>query len=451
MSQYDVVVVGTGASGSSAAQACAKAGRSVAIVDRLPYGGTCALRGCDPKKILVGAAELVDWSQRMYGNGIAGRIEIDWNELMHFKRSFTEPFPAKRESELREAGVATYHGAAHFADRTTIVVENERLAARNIVLATGAHPAPLKLEGESLLVDSTGFLDLDRLPKRIVFIGGGYIAFEFAHVAARAGASPVILQRGPRVLTGFEPGLVDAVVAAGAAIGIDVRTGVKVNRVERHGDGFRVAGSTADGGDFALDCDLVVHAAGRVADLDEVDLDAGGVERTTKGSVAVNEFFQSRTNPAVYAAGDCADGGGLPLTPTGFTEGDLVARNILDGNRHTADFSGLASIVYTIPSLGMTGMTQEAARAKGLRFSVHSGDSTKWYSSWRLRSRVSRYQVLVEDDTGRILGAHAIGPHTEELINVFSLAIRANIGAEALEGVLFAYPTASSDISAMLE
>ena len=302
MSEYDVVVIGTGASGTSAAQSCAKAGRSVAIVDRSPYGGTCALRGCDPKKILVGAAELVDWSQRMHGSGIAGSIEIDWNELMHFKRSFTDPFPAKRESELREAGVATYHGAARFADRTTIVVGSERLTARNIVLATGAHPAPLRLRGEELLTDSTDFLDLDRLPKRIVFIGGGYIAFEFAHLAARAGASPVILQRGPRVLAGFEPGLVDAVVAAGAGIGIDVRTGVNVSEVERHEDAYRVNG-TADAEDFTLDCDLVVHAAGRVADLDDVGLDAGGVERTKKGGIAVNEFLQSRTQPGGLCGG----------------------------------------------------------------------------------------------------------------------------------------------------
>ena len=447
--EFDLVVVGTGSSGRSVASACAGAGWRVAIVDERPYGGTCALRGCDPKKVLVGAAELIDWSERMHGSGIGGAICIDWTELMRFKRSFTEPVPKERESEFRKLGIATYHGAAHFADTTTIAVSEERLKARYVVLATGARPAPLNLPGENLLITSDEFLDLERLPKRIAFIGGGYIAFEFAHLAARAGAAPIILQRGPRVLNGFEPELVDGVVALSKSIGIDVRVDVAVSAIEARAGGLRVVGRT-DGREFSVDCELAVHAAGRVADLDGLALDAGDVERTKKG-VGVNKFLQSRSNPAVYAVGDCADGGGLPLTPTAAAEGEVAARNLLDGNRHTLDFSGLASIVYTIPALGMTGLTQEQARGRGLRFSLHEGDSTKWYSSRRVQARLSRYQILIEEGTERILGAHVLGPHAEELINVFSLAIRAKIPSSTLENVLFGYPTGSSDIANMVQ
>jgi glutathione reductase (NADPH) len=449
MSDFDLVVVGTGSSGTSVAGLCAKAGWRVAIVDERPYGGTCALRGCDPKKVLVGAAELIDWSERMRGAGIGGTIVIDWPELMRFKRSFTEPVSREREAGFRESGIATYHGVARFADATTMAVGGERLKARHIVLATGAHPAPLRLPGEELLITSTEFLDLEALPHRIAFIGGGYIAFEFAHVAARAGAAAVVLQRGPRVLEGFEPSLVDAVVEVSRSIGIDVRVGVDVSAVEKRAGAFRISG-TRGGKDFAVECDLVVHAAGRVADLDELALDVGGVERTKKG-VAVNEFLQSASNPHVYAVGDCADGGGLPLTPTAAAEGELAARNLLEGNRHTLDFSGLASIVYTIPSLGMAGLTQERARERGLRLRVHAGDSTRWYSSRRIRARRSCYQILVEEDSGAILGAHVLGPHTEELVNIFSLAIREKIPASALEQVFFGYPTPSSDLAEMLQ
>ncbi len=447
--EFDLVVVGTGSSGRSVALACAGAGWRVAIVDERPYGGTCELRGCDPKKVLVGAAELIDWSERMQGSGIGGAIRIDWSELMRFKRSFTEPVPKERESEFRKLGITTYHGAAHFADATTIAVSDERLRARHVVLATGARPAPLNLPGENLLITSDEFLDLETLPKRTAFIGGGYIAFEFAHLAARAGSAPVILQRGPRVLGGFEPGLVDAVVGLSKSIGIDVRVGVAVGAIAEQAGGLRVVGTTG-GREFSVDCELAVHAAGRVADLDDLALDAGEVERTKKG-VAVNEFLQSRSNPAVYAVGDCADAGGLPLTPTAAAEGEIAARNLLDGNRHTLDFSGLASIVYTIPSLGMTGLTQERARELGLRFSLHEGDSTKWYSSRKVQARRSCYQILVEEGTERILGAHVLGPHTEELINVFALAIRAKIPSSTLENVLFGYPTGSSDIAYMVQ
>jgi glutathione reductase (NADPH) len=448
MSDFDLVVVGTGSSGTTVASKCAEAGWRVAIVDERPYGGTCLLRGCDPKKVLVGVAELIDWSRRMQGSGAAGALRIDWGELMAFKRSFTDPVPEERESSLRQAGVETCHGGARFTDRTTIAVGPESLRARYVVLATGAKPAALNLPGEEHLVDSTGFLDLPRLPERVAFIGGGYIAFEFAHVAARAGASAVILQRGPRVLTGFEPELVDAVVAIGTDIGIDVRVNASVSGVEENARGFTVRGTVA-GSEFVLECDLVVHAAGRVPDLDGLALDAGGVERTKKG-VAVNEFLQSKSNPAVYAVGDCADGGGLPLTPTAAAEGEAVAQNLIEGNGRTMDFSGLASIVYTIPSLGMTGFTEQQARERGLKFAVREKDSTQWYSSRRVRARVSRYRILVEDGSGAILGAHVLGPHTEELINVFSLAIRAKIPASVLEETFFGYPTASSDISGML-
>ncbi len=448
MKDFDLVVVGTGASGATVAQACAKKSWRVAIVDDRPYGGTCALRGCDPKKILVHAAELIDWSQRMSQDGIAGEIAIDWPRLMRFKRSFTQPVPEERERNLRDAGVVTYHGTARFVDATTIAVANEHIKARRVVLAAGAHPAPLQLRGEEYLITSEDFLDLDAMPRRIAFVGGGYIAFELAHVAARAGAAPVILQRGARVLNGFDGTLVDRLVEIGANVGVDVRVNVDIRSIERTRDGVRVSG-LRDGEEFVLLCDAAVHAAGRVADLDRLDLEAGGVTHTDKG-VAVNEYFQSCSNPDVYAVGDCADGGGLPLTPTAAAEGDLVARNLVEGNRFSLDFSGLASIVYTIPSLGMTGLTEDRARERGARFAVHESDTTQWYSSRSVRARGSRYRLLIEETSDLVLGAHVLGPHTEELVNVFSLAIRAKIPASVLQGVLFAYPTASSDIEPML-
>jgi glutathione reductase (NADPH) len=449
MTPYDLLVVGTGSSGTAAASICARAGRRVAIADELPFGGTCVLRGCDPKKVLVGAAELIDWCGRMRGSGIGGDARIDWGDLMRFKRSFTDPVPGEREESYRELGIDAYHGSARFVDPQTMSVGSRRLEARSIVLAVGARPAPLELDGEEHLITSTDFLDLKRLPRRIVFIGGGYIAFEFAHVAARAGAAPVILQRGPRVLTGFDPRLVDQIVDVSRALGIDVRVDCTVRRVEKRGDGFVVSGG-AGGAEFALECDTVVHAAGRVADLDGIDLESGNVRRTAKG-VAVNEFLQSASNPAVYAVGDCADGGGLPLTPTAAAEGETAARNLLDGNRHTVDFSGLVSIVYTIPALGSTGLTEEAARDRGLRCAVRAGDSTAWYSSRRVRARRSAFRIVVEEGSGRILGAHVLGPHAEELLNVFALAIRAQIPAAALESTLFGYPTAASDVAEMLQ
>src|SRR6266404_3713145 len=210
---FDLIVVGTGAAGSNAAQKCRKAGWEVAIIDSRPYGGTCALRGCDPKKVLVGAAELIDWTRRMDGKGVSAKGgQIDWPSLMQFKKTFTEPVAQNMEKGYAKAGIGTYHGRTRFLDRTTLQVGDDTLTGRFVLIASGAMPAILGIPGEANLMRSDQFLELEQLPKRIIFVGGGYISFEFAHVAARAGAQVQVLHRGARPLEGFDPDLVNQLV-----------------------------------------------------------------------------------------------------------------------------------------------------------------------------------------------------------------------------------------------
>jgi glutathione reductase (NADPH) len=240
--KFDVIAIGTGSAASAVASRCREAGWQVAIVDSRPFGGTCALRGCDPKKVLVGAAEAIDWTRRMKGKGIqAGNLQIDWPELMRFKRSFTEPVPKRREEGFAKAGVAAFHGRARFAGPTTVQVGEETLEGRYVVIAAGEVPADLKILGAEHLTTSDQFLELNELPRRILFIGGGYIAFEFAHVAARAGSQVTILHRGPRPLGLFDPSLVDQLVEQTRELGIDVRLGTEAIGVEKSSAG-RVGG-----------------------------------------------------------------------------------------------------------------------------------------------------------------------------------------------------------------
>jgi glutathione reductase (NADPH) len=183
--KFDLIAIGTGSAASAVASRCREAGWQVAIVDSRPFGGTCALRGCDPKKVLVGAAESVDWTRRMKGKGIqAAKHQIDWLELMRFKRSFTEPVPKRREDGFAKAGIAAFHGRARFAAQTTVRVGEETLEGRYVVIAAREIPANLEIPGAEHLTTSDQFLELDELPRRILFIGGGYTAFEFAHIAA---------------------------------------------------------------------------------------------------------------------------------------------------------------------------------------------------------------------------------------------------------------------------
>ena len=190
-SVYDLVVIGTGVAASTVAWECHSAGWKIAIVDSRPFGGTCNLRGCDPKKVLVGAAEVIDWNHRMGDKGINNTkdIRIKWPELMRFKRSFTEPVPKAREDQFSNAGIDAFHGHASFTDTTTIKVTEKGgtdhvLNGKYILVATGAKPAKLNIPGEEHVTISDQFLELDYMPQRIVFIGGGYISFEFAHIAA---------------------------------------------------------------------------------------------------------------------------------------------------------------------------------------------------------------------------------------------------------------------------
>src|SRR5256712_1206883 len=233
MEPYDVIVIGTGAGGSGVAIRCAKGGWNVAVVDDEPFGGTCMLRGCDPKKVFVSASELVDWHRRMTGQGVSGEGQLDWPALMQFKRTFTDPVPSTQETTYRELGIATYHGVGHLAGFDRFVVEGKELESRFFVIASGARPAPLGIPGEEHVKTSTDFRELDGLPRRIAFIGAGYIAFEFAHLARRAGAEVVMLGR-KEALADFDQDLVRRLVAHTRALGVDVRLNAPATAIDAH-------------------------------------------------------------------------------------------------------------------------------------------------------------------------------------------------------------------------
>jgi glutathione reductase (NADPH) len=446
---YDLVVIGTGTAASTAASRCRTAGWRVAVADHLPFGGTCALRGCDPKKVLVGAADALDHVRRLRSKGLAGEASIDWGALMKFKRTFTDPVPESREKSFAEKGIDAYHGRARFRGQRSVEVGGETLEGRFVLIATGAVPARLGFEGEAHLASSTDFMELDALPRRIVFVGGGYIAAELSHLAARAGARVTVLQRDPRLLPPFDADLVALLTERSRAIGIDVRLDTAVERVEKDGEAFTVHAKTK-GKPISVDADLVVHAAGRVPDLGTLHLEEARVE-TEKGRLKLNEYLQSTTNPAVYAAGDAASSG-PPLTPVAGYDAETVAENMLKGNRRKTHYRGVPSVCFTIPPIAAVGLSEEQAKKQGLKFRVRSEkNAAGWYTARQAAESAYGFKVLVEEGTDRILGAHLIGPNADEVINVFALAIRQGIAAGALrDDAIFAYPTSASDIEYML-
>jgi glutathione reductase (NADPH) len=447
---FDLVVIGSGSAAHAVASRCRQAGWTVAMVDKRPFGGACALRGCDPKKVLVDAAAAVDGARRLSGTGVRPEnLAIDWPDLIRFKRTFTDPRPEQVRTKLARDGIVAVQHAARFVGPAHIDVGATVLnATRAIVIAAGARPADVPIDGREHLATSDQFLDLPSLPASIAFVGGGYISFEFAHVAARAGARVTILHRTDRPLAEFDAGLVERMIAKTRALGVDVRLNTDVRAIQTTDDGYRIT-TGARGNAAVVDAGLVVHGAGRVPDLDDLALDAGGVRRSDAG-VAVNEYLQSVSNPLVYAAGDCADTDGPALTPVAGYEGRIVAANLLEGNRVTATYDAIPSVVFTLPPLARVGLREDEARARGASFVSHHGDTSTWHSSRRVGETFSGFNVLVESASGRILGAHLLGPHAEETINLFALAMRAGVTADRFKDMLWAYPTTGADTAYMV-
>lgn len=444
---YDLLIIGTGTAAMVAAMRVRAEGWSVAVVDFRPFGGTCALRGCDPKKMLIGGAEAVDHAWRMEDKGVAGDTRLEWPGLLSFKRSFTDPVPEKHEERYKEEGIDTYHGRARFTGPNTLDIEGAVVEAKHVLIAAGAKPMPLDIPGEEHLVDNEGFLELERLPKRIVLVGGGYVAAEFSHIAARAGAQVTILQHGERMLKQFDPDLVGWLMEKFDELGIDVRTEMEVTSIEKTQEGYRVTAQGEDG-ETTVDADLVVHAAGRKPALASLDLDAAGIEHEN-GRLVLNEHLQSVSNPIVYAAGDAA-AMGPPLTPVSSHDAKVVAANLLNGNSQTPNYDGVPSVAFTIPPIAAVGLTEAEAKKKGLKFQLKSERAENWFTARQAAEKVYGFKVLVDDDSDLVLGAHLVGPHAEEVINIFALAIRNGITAEQIKTTMFAYPTGASDIGYML-
>jgi len=424
---YDLVVIGSGAAASGVASRVRKAGRSVAIVDFRPFGGTCALRGCDPKRVRVSG-----------------------------KRTFTDPVPAQRARTYQDERIDAFQGTARFKDGHTLAVGELELEADHIVLAAGAEPVPLDIPGQDLAITHEQFLSLESLPQRIVFVGGGYIAAEFSNIAALSGAQVTVLQRGERMLTPFDPDLVGWLMDSFREMGIVVQTDVRVEAIEPVS---RSAGACASGGyavrycahgtSASIDADLVVHAAGRRPALQALDLEAGEVAMDDHGRLRLNEWLQSVSNPAVYAAGDAAQRG-PPLTPVAARDAEIVSANLLEGNTRKAAYAAVPSVAFTIPPIAAVGLGEAAARQASRRVRVHCRRASDWYTARRLAEPAYGFKVLIDEESRRILGAHLLGPGAEDTINLFALAMREELTTDALQKAFFAYPTAAADIGSML-
>ena len=443
---YDVVVIGTGTAGGTAAYQLQESGKRVAIVDAVPFGGTCALRGCQPKKYLVVNTHLAAHTRALVGRGFSAAATTDWAQLQAFKREFTDPVPESSVRSYRERGIDPWSGRARLVDATTVVLEpggeseGERLSAGTVLIATGARSRELDIPGAQYVGTSDDFLELSSLPEAMVFIGGGYISLEFAFVAALAGVKVTILQRGERVLQQFPASLVDRVVEAGSAHNVSVVTGVDVERVEKTNGGLSVV--TRDHGAFAGG--FVMAAIGRVPNTDGMGLEPIGVA-LDRGAIVVDEYMQTSVD-GVYAIGDCV--ATKQLAPISDMEAKAAATNIVSPRSVKVSYDSIPSVVFTHPQMASVGVTADEADPDTMK--VKTGSGAGWPNNRRLQADPVYYETVVDGQSGRILGAHLVGPYAGEQINLFALAIASGTSVEQFRCLPWAYPTHGSDVKYMV-
>jgi len=451
--EYDVFVIGTGTAGKNVAYDCAAEGMKVAIADNREFGGTCAQRGCDPKKVLVGITEAMQLSENLKGKGIVSVPKIDWAALQKFKSTFTDAVPAATERDLKKAGIELYHQSPKFLDENTLSVEGKTVKAKKIVIATGNKSMELKIPGSEHLRISDDFFELQELPESIVFVGAGYIGMEFAHIAVRCGAKVTIVEFGDRPLSPFEADIVKHLTEASEKIGIEFIFNAKVSKVEKLRKNYRVSfqknGASASLSNQSVTARMVFNTAGRVPSIDELDLEKGNVAFQKEG-ISVNEFLQNTTNKNVYACGDVSASGSLPLTPTSSQEARIVSLNIRKGNHTKLNFPPVPSVVFTIPQLASIGMTEEEAKKKGYDFVVEYKSVPKWFNAKRTNEEVYAYKTIVDKKRNIVLGAHIISSEAGEMINLFVLIMCGKLTCGNIKQMIFAYPTWGNDIKGMV-
>ena len=450
---FDVFVIGSGIAGQTCAKECAKAGLKVAIADNREFGGTCSQRGCDPKKVIYGLTHILQRSRDMQGKGISQQPDYSWEGLMKFKCSFTDAIPAVTEEKLEDLDITLYHQSPEFIDEKTISVEGKTVTADKFVIATGLIPRQLKFDGCDMMKTSDDFLELESLPETMIFIGAGYIGMEFAHMASRCGVDVTVIQRSERPLPVFDIDMVNHLTKASEELGINFIFEADVQNVEKLRKNYRVE-YKKDGKVETIKAELIFNTAGRVPALDELLLEKGKVS-FNKNGVEVSRYLQNPKNKNVYACGDVSDHA-VPLTPFSGREGKVVANNILaelgkdSRTREKISFPPTPSVCFTIPNVASVGISESEAKTQKLNVTIKAGDGEKWYNAKRINTKIYAFKTIVDADSGKLLGAHLIGPEAGEVINLFSMAIYNKMTVSQIKDMVYAYPSWGSDIGAMV-
>ncbi|BBL64598.1 Dihydrolipoyl dehydrogenase [Methanosarcina mazei TMA] len=446
---YDIIIIGTGTAGRTFADKVAHSGLKIAIVDSGEYGGISPPGGCDLKKLFTDIAMITDRNNRLIGKGAGTQnpLKIDWPSLIKFKRTTTEGCSQRTENHFVEKGIDTYHGRAFFENSNTVVVGEDKLKGSYIFVATGSKPRKLNVPGEEYITTSEEFMNTEKLPERIIFIGGGHISLEFAHVARRTGAEVTILQRSDRLLRHSDADMANLLLKATADAGIKILFNKPVASIEKENSGFLIKTGLKSGTESetqSFHADMIVHGAGRVANIEDLQLEKAGV-KIERGAIAVDKYMRT-SNPQIYAGGDCTSDG-MKLNPVAALQGEVAAANVLNENSIEVDYTGIPSAIHTIPVLASVGTS---ATKDSEKYKVIFKDRSNWYTTREAGMEFAASKVIIDEANDRLIGAYILGSHAAEAINIFAAVMRLGLKASDIKRMVFTYPTTCSDIRYML-
>ena len=441
----DLFVIGAGSGGTRAARIAAQHGARVIIAEEFRFGGTCVIRGCVPKKLMVYASRFADGFADAAGFGWdVAPASFDWRRLVDGKEKEISRLSGIYVANLKKAGVTIHDARATIIDPHTVELSGGRcISAGTILVATGGRPVlPPELPGHELAISSNEIFDLPAFPRRLLIVGGGYIGVEFASVFTRLGAAVTLVNRSPNILRGFDEDMRDGVRDALAHAGISFRMNTKLTRIEKGADGLIVS---LDAGD-SVTCDQVLIATGRAPNTEQLGLEAAGVELGRKGEIRVDAASRSSV-PSIYAVGDVTDR--MALTPVAIREGQAFADSVFGHLDTVADHAIVATAVFTTPEIGTVGLTEEQAKGMHDCVDIYAASFKPMKAALSGRDEKVVMKIVVDGKTDVVLGVHILGEDAGEMAQLVGIAVKAGARKADFDRTCAVHPTAAEELVTM--
>jgi glutathione reductase (NADPH) len=443
---YDLFVIGGGSGGVRASRIAAGLGARVAIAEDYRVGGTCVIRGCVPKKLFSYAAHFHDDFEDARGFGwTVAAPQFSWATLMANKDAEIARLEAIYIKLLQNSGVELMQGRARVVDPHSVEIGGRRFSAANILVATGGWPVKPDIPGSELAITSNEAFELTELPKRIMVVGGGYIAVEFAGIFKGLGSEVHLSYRGEQILRGFDNDVRAHLAAEMGKRGVSLQLKHQVTAVERSGEHLLV--SAADGS--TAEVDAIMFATGRAPNTRGLGLEAAGVELDADGGVRVDAYCRSNV-ASIWAVGDVTNR--IALTPVAIREGQAVSTTLFGGGEPVpVDHQDIPTAVFSQPQVGTVGLSEAAALDAHGVIDVYKADFRPLKATLSGRSERTLMKLIVDQASQRVLGAHMVGPDAAEIIQGVGIAVKAGLTKQQFDATVGIHPTAAEEFVTLRE